>query len=119
MCVLDGWGEAPADRYNAINVAETPTLDALKKGTPGRWRTVHAHGHWVGLPTDEDMGNSEVGHNALGVSKALRLLTSLVQVFCGRVGGAGGRCCAHGEHGGWGSRLLQRHVASTRTGTIC
>lgn len=25
-----------------------------------------AHGKAVGLPTDEDMGNSEVGHNALG-----------------------------------------------------
>ena len=29
-------------------------------------RTVKAHGTAVGLPSDADMGNSEVGHNALG-----------------------------------------------------
>lgn len=29
-------------------------------------RCVQAHGTAVGLPTDADMGNSEVGHNALG-----------------------------------------------------
>ena len=29
-------------------------------------RSVQAHGQAVGLPTDDDMGNSEVGHNALG-----------------------------------------------------
>ena len=29
-------------------------------------RTVQAHGTAVGLPTEGDMGNSEVGHNALG-----------------------------------------------------
>ena len=32
----------------------------------GRYRTLQAHGKAVGLPSDDDMGNSEVGHNALG-----------------------------------------------------
>lgn len=66
VCILDGWGENVAkDKYNAVYSAETPTTDALKN-VPGRWRTVRAHGTAVGLPSDADMGNSEVGHNALG-----------------------------------------------------
>ncbi|KAF8683995.1 hypothetical protein HU200_044946 [Digitaria exilis] len=31
VVVLDGWGEAPPDPFNCIHVADTPTLDALKK----------------------------------------------------------------------------------------
>nr|CAB3500935.1 unnamed protein product [Digitaria exilis] len=69
VVVLDGWGEAPPDPFNYIHVAETPTLDALKKGAPERWRLIKAHGTAVGLPTDDDMGNSEVGHNALGAGQ--------------------------------------------------
>ena len=69
VCILDGWGENKVkDEYNAVHVAETPTTDALKD-VPGRWRTVRAHGTAVGLPSDADMGNSEVGHNALGADR--------------------------------------------------
>ncbi|KAK6142596.1 hypothetical protein DH2020_022944 [Rehmannia glutinosa] len=69
MVVLDGWGEAKANQYNCIHVAETPTMDSLKNGAPDKWRLVKAHGKAVGLPTDDDMGNSEVGHNALGAGR--------------------------------------------------
>ncbi|GFS40241.1 phosphoglycerate mutase, 2,3-bisphosphoglycerate-independent [Actinidia rufa] len=69
MVVLDGWGEANPDQYNCIHVAETPVMDSLKKGAPDRWRLVRAHGKAVGLPTEDDMGNSEVGHNALGAGR--------------------------------------------------
>ncbi|XP_009370858.1 2,3-bisphosphoglycerate-independent phosphoglycerate mutase-like [Pyrus x bretschneideri] len=69
LIVLDGWGEANADQYNCIHVAETPVMDSLKKGAPERWRLVRAHGTAVGLPTEDDMGNSEVGHNALGAGR--------------------------------------------------
>lgn len=31
VVVLDGWGEAKPDQYNCIHVAETPTMDSLKK----------------------------------------------------------------------------------------
>lgn len=31
VVVLDGWGEAAPDTFNCIHVADTPTLDALKK----------------------------------------------------------------------------------------
>jgi 2,3-bisphosphoglycerate-independent phosphoglycerate mutase len=36
---------------------------------PDKWRLLKAHGLAVGLPSDEDMGNSEVGHNALGAGR--------------------------------------------------
>lgn len=38
----------------------TPTIDALEAKGPGYWRSVAAHGMAVGLPTEQDMGNSEV-----------------------------------------------------------
>ncbi|KAL8143167.1 hypothetical protein V2J09_016199 [Rumex salicifolius] len=66
MVVLDGWGEANPDDYNCIHKAGTLTMDSLKKGGPEKWRLIKAHGTAVGLPSDDDMGNSEVGHNALG-----------------------------------------------------
>ncbi|KAK1263261.1 hypothetical protein QJS04_geneDACA018612 [Acorus gramineus] len=69
LVVLDGWCEADPDKYNCIHVAETPTVDSLKKGAPDRWRLIMAHGTAVGLPTEDDMGNSEVGHNALGAGR--------------------------------------------------
>ncbi|GJZ09072.1 T-complex protein 1 subunit eta [Tanacetum coccineum] len=33
-------------------------------GAPDHWRLVRAHGTSVGLPTEDDMGNSEVRHKA-------------------------------------------------------
>uniref|UniRef100_A0ACD5WH90 Uncharacterized protein n=1 Tax=Avena sativa TaxID=4498 RepID=A0ACD5WH90_AVESA len=69
VVVLDGWGEASADQYNCIHRAETPIMDSLKNGAPEKWTLVKAHGTAVGLPSDDDMGNSEVGHNALGAGR--------------------------------------------------
>ncbi|KAL2899723.1 2 3-bisphosphoglycerate-independent phosphoglycerate mutase [Bienertia sinuspersici] len=71
MVVLDGWGEANADKFNCIHVAETPTMDSLKQGAPEKWTLIKAHGTAVGLPSEDDMGNSEVGHNALGAGAYL------------------------------------------------
>ena len=62
--VMDGVGLAPAGDGNAVSESYTPTLDMLMKSYPNI--TLRAHGTAVGLPTDDDMGNSEVGHNALG-----------------------------------------------------
>jgi len=71
LIVLDGWGEGKYnDEYNAIFQAHTPTMDSLKLAkNKGRWRLLKAHGTAVGLPSDADMGNSEVGHNALGAGQ--------------------------------------------------
>ena len=62
--VMDGVGLAPDNDGNAVARANTPTLDMLMKKYPTL--KIKAHGTAVGLPGDDDMGNSEVGHNALG-----------------------------------------------------
>lgn len=64
LIVMDGVGETPETLGNMVLRANTPTLDWFKANCP--WQTIKAHGGAVGLPTDDDMGNSEVGHNALG-----------------------------------------------------
>ncbi|OAY44625.1 2,3-bisphosphoglycerate-independent phosphoglycerate mutase [Manihot esculenta] len=80
MVVLDGWGEANPDEYNCIHVAETPTMDSFKKTAPEKWRLIRAHGTAVGLPTEDDMGNSEVGHNALGAGRIFAQGAKLVDL---------------------------------------
>ncbi len=62
--VMDGVGLAPDNGANAVAAAHTPTLDMLMRDYPTL--AIKAHGTAVGLPADDDMGNSEVGHNALG-----------------------------------------------------
>ena len=62
--VMDGVGIASDNGANAVAAAHTPTLDRLMKDYPTL--AIKAHGTAVGLPSDDDMGNSEVGHNALG-----------------------------------------------------
>ncbi len=62
--VMDGVGIAPDCAGNAVTTAYTPTLDMLMQKYP--CLKLQAHGTAVGLPSDDDMGNSEVGHNALG-----------------------------------------------------
>ncbi len=62
--VMDGVGIGAENASNAVLTAHTPTLDRLKENYP--WVKLKAHGTAVGLPSDDDMGNSEVGHNALG-----------------------------------------------------
>ena len=64
LVVMDGVGETPNELGNMVMQATTPTLDELKANDPSR--IIKAHGTAVGLPSDDDMGNSEVGHNALG-----------------------------------------------------
>ena len=64
LVVMDGVGESSEELGNMVMKATTPTLDTLKANDP--FRTIKAHGTAVGLPSDDDMGNSEVGHNALG-----------------------------------------------------
>ncbi|MCO5604563.1 hypothetical protein L7F22_058731 [Adiantum nelumboides] len=78
VVVLDGWGEQIPDQYNAIHVANTPTMDSSKKGAPEHWRLIKAHRLAVGLPTENDMGNSEVGHNALGAGRIFEQGAKLV-----------------------------------------
>ena len=73
--VLDGVGLGPDDAGNAVRRAQTPVLDALWARSQV---TLQAHGTAVGLPSDKDMGNSEVGHNALGAGRVFDQGASLV-----------------------------------------
>lgn len=76
LAILDGVGLAPPSEKNAVQLAKTPTLDRLFQGP--LFRTLKAHGTAVGMPTDDDMGNSEVGHNALGAGRVFAQGASLV-----------------------------------------
>ncbi|CCM62456.1 MULTISPECIES: 2,3-bisphosphoglycerate-independent phosphoglycerate mutase [Candidatus Neomicrothrix] len=67
VVVADGVGVAPPGASNAVTEAVTPTLDALTSSE--LYTELAAHGPAVGLPTEDDMGNSEVGHNALGAGR--------------------------------------------------
>ena len=64
LVIMDGVGKGDGGSGDAVAVAKTPTLDRLFDTCPYTW--LKAHGTAVGLPSDDDMGNSEVGHNALG-----------------------------------------------------
>jgi len=79
VCILDGFGVNVEDEFNAVFSAETPCTDALK-AVPKRYRSVKAHGTAVGLPSDADMGNSEVGHNALGSGQVIDQGARLVDI---------------------------------------
>ena len=74
--VLDGVGISPRDEGDAIKTARTPFLDRLFREYP--WTQLQAHGVAVGMPSDEDMGNSEVGHNAMGAGRVFAQGAKLV-----------------------------------------
>ncbi|MBQ8441213.1 MAG: 2,3-bisphosphoglycerate-independent phosphoglycerate mutase [Clostridia bacterium] len=74
--VMDGVGLAPDTVSNAVASAYTPNLDALMANYP--MVPLKAHGTAVGLPSDDDMGNSEVGHNALGAGQVFAQGAKLV-----------------------------------------
>lgn len=81
LCILDGVGLGLRDGGDAVYQARTPTLDRLFAGAMAT--QLKAHGTAVGLPTDGDMGNSEVGHNALGagriIAQGAKLVASALQ----------------------------------------
>ncbi len=64
LVIMDGVGIGAQDEGDMVWRASTPVLDELMEKYPHC--CLKAHGTAVGLPTDDDMGNSEVGHNALG-----------------------------------------------------
>ena len=74
--VMDGYGLPKTDAGSAIAAARKPTLDRLFANYPNI--SLRAHGTAVGMPSDEDMGNSEVGHNAIGAGQVYSQGASLV-----------------------------------------
>ncbi|MBP7627550.1 MAG: 2,3-bisphosphoglycerate-independent phosphoglycerate mutase [Zoogloea sp.] len=76
VIVMDGYGIPKTDVGSAIAAARKPTLDALFAECPHI--TLRAHGTAVGMPSDDDMGNSEVGHNAIGAGQVYAQGAALV-----------------------------------------
>ncbi|AVR86973.1 2,3-bisphosphoglycerate-independent phosphoglycerate mutase [Thauera aromatica] len=76
VIVLDGYGIPKHHVGSAIDAARKPTLERLFAECPNI--TLRAHGTAVGMPSDDDMGNSEVGHNALGAGQVYAQGAALV-----------------------------------------
>jgi 2,3-bisphosphoglycerate-independent phosphoglycerate mutase len=78
IAVMDGIGVGPSpDPFNAVFNSHTPGLDLLKSRS--LYSELLAHGTHVGLPDDTLMGNSEVGHNALGAGRLMLQGATLVK----------------------------------------
>lgn len=77
VVVMDGVGYGHRDDSDAVWLARTPNLDLLHESCPKT--ELRAHGVAVGMPSDADMGNSEVGHNALGAGRVFDQGAKLVQ----------------------------------------
>lgn len=76
VIVMDGYGIPKHDVGSAIDAARKPTLDRLFAKYPNI--RLRAHGTAVGMPSDDDMGNSEVGHNAIGAGQVYAQGAALV-----------------------------------------
>ena len=77
LVIMDGvgLGKNPASDY--VRIARTPNLDWLHDHA-AVYSELKAHGRAVGLPDDSDMGNSEVGHNAIGCGRVFDQGAALV-----------------------------------------
>lgn len=67
LCIMDGVGIGKYEEGDLVRSACKPNLDTLSK--TALCSTLRAHGTAVGMPSDDDMGNSEVGHNAIGCGR--------------------------------------------------
>jgi 2,3-bisphosphoglycerate-independent phosphoglycerate mutase len=76
LVIMDGVGFGAGDESDGVHMAYTPVLDQLLQGP--LVTKLKAHGTAVGLPADTDMGNSEVGHNALGAGRVFSQGAKLV-----------------------------------------
>jgi 2,3-bisphosphoglycerate-independent phosphoglycerate mutase len=76
LVIMDGVGYGKYREGDAVADAKMYHLDALKAKSPHT--KLKAHGKAVGLPSDDDMGNSEVGHNAMGCGRVFSQGAALV-----------------------------------------
>lgn len=77
LMIMDGVGFGEYEDGDAFFQASTPELDRLLKSSPST--KLKAHGTAVGMPSDADMGNSEVGHNAIGCGRVFSQGAKLVE----------------------------------------
>lgn len=80
LVIMDGFGLRKESSGNCVHLAKTPNIDFLTEWAKERnlYTRLKAHGTAVGLPSDDDMGNSEVGHNALGAGRYISQGAKLV-----------------------------------------
>ena len=76
LVVMDGVGLAEDNPYNAVTQAHLETLHELMQKYP--MAELGAAGRYVGIP-DGDMGNSEVGHNAMGAGEIVLQRSAAVE----------------------------------------
>lgn len=76
LVIMDGVGFGKYSEGDAVKAADTQNLDNFMATCP--WTKLKAHGTSVGLPSDQDMGNSEVGHNAMGCGRVFSQGAKLV-----------------------------------------
>jgi len=67
LVIMDGVGYGAYSEGDAVRAADMRQFRALESQCPST--KLKAHGAAVGMPSDEDMGNSEVGHNAIGCGR--------------------------------------------------
>lgn len=77
LVIMDGVGYGKYEDGDAVKQAVTKNLDNLLSNCPNT--KLKAHGLAVGLPSDADMGNSEVGHNAMGCGRVFAQGAKLVK----------------------------------------
>ncbi len=75
LVILDGVGQAPESKGNAVKLANTPNLDKWTKEFPNI--LIQASGEFVGLPEGQ-MGNSEVGHTNIGAGRIVYQSLALI-----------------------------------------
>lgn len=82
LVILDGFGVGKKDSGDCVHLANPPKINAILEEGQNRnlYCELKAHGTAVGLPSDEDMGNSEVGHNALGCGQLVAQGAKLVNI---------------------------------------
>jgi 2,3-bisphosphoglycerate-independent phosphoglycerate mutase len=76
LVIMDGVGYGKYKEGDAVADAKMYHLTAVKAKSPHT--KLKAHGIAVGLPSDDDMGNSEVGHNAMGCGRVFSQGAALV-----------------------------------------
>ena len=76
LVIMDGVGYGKFKEGDAVVNSNMQNLTELAKNNPNT--RLKAHGTAVGLPSDEDMGNSEVGHNAMGCGRVFNQGAALV-----------------------------------------
>ncbi|MDR2398037.1 MAG: 2,3-bisphosphoglycerate-independent phosphoglycerate mutase, partial [Spirochaetaceae bacterium] len=102
LVIMDGVGYGKYKEGDAVVAAQMQYLPALHAQHPHT--RLKAHGKAVGLPSDDDMGNSEVGHNAMGCGRVFNQGAALVSqsIESGAMfeGDAWKDVCAAGKNGG-------------------